>query len=253
MSFDLLRMQPHPNRPSEEEVMVLIKKGSKRAKDGSVDMTQFRIQVYILDAVKKKADGFQVVNFSASPKFDVVADHTERSVTFTLGEMGALMPVELRGGGLGSYIMSELIKWAKSSVPDYGVVPVKAFAPPDEGNEAMQRNKTFLAKMGFSLHNSGTGSQIGLFGVASKAGALKVHTNTQKLERVDLPGWLNDLTAVRAAMGNQMEEEIVNARFFKEGLQRQKDSDKGRLSFWAGLFLGLVVGAVASALLSATS
>ncbi len=231
--------------------MVLVKKGSKRAKDGSVDMTQFKIQVYLLDVVKKKADGFQVISFSASPKFDVVADHAERSVTFTLGEMGALLPVELRGGGLGSYIMSELIKWAKSSVPDYGVVPVKAFAPPDEGSEAIQRNKTFLAKMGFALQNSETGSQVGLFGIASKAGALKVHTNTQKLERVDLPGWLNDLTSVRATMGNQMEEDIVNTRFLKEELQRQKDSDKGRLSFWAGLLLGLVVGAVAAALLSA--
>ena len=230
---------------------MLIKKGSKRAKDSSVDMTQFRIQIYLLDTVKKKADGFQVVNFSASPKFDVVADHVERSVTFTLGEMGALMPVELRGGGLGSYVMSELVKWAKSSVPDYGVVPVKAFAPPDEGNEAMQRNKAFLAKLGFALKSSEAGSQVGLFGVTSKAGALKVHTNTQKLERVDLPGWLNDLTAVRATMGNQVEEEIGNARFFKEELQRQKDSDKGKLSFWAGLLLGLVVGAVAAALLSA--
>lgn len=251
MSFDLLRMQPHPNRQSEEEVMVLIKKGSKRAKDSSVDLTQFRIQVYLLDAVKKKADGFQVVNFSASPKFDVVADHAERSVTFTLGEMGALLPVGLRGGGLGSYIMSELVKWAKSSVPDYRVVPIKAFAPPDEGEEAMQRNKAFLAKMGFTLQNSGAGSQVGLFGVTSTVGALKAHANTQKLERVDLPGWLNESTAVRVAMSNQTEEEIANARFFKEELQRQKDSNKGRLSFWAGLFLGLVVGAVAAVLISA--
>jgi hypothetical protein len=251
MSFDLLRMQPHPNRQSEEEVMVLIKKGSKRAKDSSVDMTQFRIQIYLLDAVKKKPDGFQVVNFSASPRFDVVADHAERSVTFTLGEMGALLPVELRGGGLGSYIMSELVKWAKSSVPDYGVVPVKVFTPPDERGDTMQRNKTFLAKMGFTLYSSEAGSQVGLFGVTSQVGSLKVHANTQKLERVDLPGWLNDLTAERAAMGNQMEEEIVNARVFKEELQRQKSSDKGRLSFWAGLFLGLVVGAVAAGFLSA--
>lgn len=251
MSFDLLRMQPHPNRQSEDEVMVLIQKSSKRAKDEKVDMTQFKVQIHLLDVVKKKADGFQVVSFGSNPKFDIVADHVARSVSFTLGEMGALLPPELRGGGLGSYIMSEMIKWAKANVGDYTVTPFKAFAPPDEGNEAMQRNKAFLTKMGFTLQNSGTGNQIGLYGVAPSAGTLKGAANPQKLERVDCSAWLNDLAAVRASMGNQMEEEINNARFFKEELQRQKEVDKGKMSFWAGLLLGLAVGVVTAVLLSA--
>jgi len=250
MSFDLVRMQPHSNRSSEDEVMVLIKKSSKRAKDESVDMTLFRVQLHLVSAVKKAASGMEVVKFSSSPKFDVVADHAAKSVEFTLGEMGNLLPQELRGGGLGSLIMSELIKWVKISVPDYSVVPLKVFLPPDEDDSAMLRNKTFIAKMGFALQNANKGAKLGLYGVAAKAGGLKEHVNTQKVERVDMPGWLEDLASMRAAMGSQVEEEVTKARFYKDELQRQKETDKGRMSFWAGLLLGLIVGAVAAVLLT---
>lgn len=251
MSFELVRMQPHPNRSSDDEVMVLIKKGSKRAKDDTVDMTLYRVQVHLLDAVKKKADGFEVVKCCSSPKFDVVADHGAKTVEFTLGEMGNLLPLELRGGGLGSLVMSELVKWAKASAPDYGVVPLKVFVPPDEDNAALNRNKTFVAKMGFALQNVSSGSKVGLYGVAAKAGALKAYSNTQKVERVDLVAWFSELASSRAALSNQMEVEISNARLYKDELQRQKDEDKGKLSFWAGLLLGLAVGVVGAVLLSA--
>lgn len=250
MSFELIRMRPHPNRQSDEEVMVVIKKGSKRVKEADANLTLFRLQLYLLDTVKKKADGFQAVGFSSSPKFDVVANHANRSVEFSLGEMGQLMPLEIRGGGLGSIIMSDLVKWAKSNVPDYSVDPLKVFAAPDEGDEALLRNKTFLGKMGFVLSDKGGGSRVGLYGVAATVGALKVHTNAKKVERVELPGYLNEQASARASMGNQVEAESSNARMYKEELQREKETSKGKLSFWAGLLLGLAGGAAGALLLS---
>lgn len=240
-------MQPHPNRDSEDEVMVLIKKETKKAK-GDANMTLFRVQVYLLDIVKKKADGYQVVKFQTKPKFDVVAHHEEQAVSFTLGELGELLPVELRGGGIGSLIMSELIKWAKSHVGDYAVKPIKVYAPPDEGGESLQRNKSFLKNLGLELQEDGSS---GVFGVAEAVKSLNTHANTQKLERVDMPGWLGDLAVVRAGLGNQMEEEISNARFYKEQLQREKESNKGKLSFWAGLMLGAALATVGCVLIFA--
>lgn len=240
-------MQPHPNRESEDEVMVLIKKETKKAK-GDANMTLFRVQVHLLDIVKKKADGFQVIKFPTKPKFDVLANHEDQTISFTLGELGELLPVELRGGGIGSLIISELIKWATSHVSDYRVKPIKVYPPPDEGGESIQRNKAFLTNVGFQLHEEG-GS--GLFGVSDNVKSLKTHANTQKLERVDLPTWLSDVAVVRAGLGNQMEEEITNARFYKEQLQREKDSNKGKLSFWAGLLLGLALATVSCVLISA--
>ena len=250
MSFELIRLQPHQNRESEEEVMVLIKKGSKRVKDGEANITLYRVQVYILDTVKKKADGFQACKFPASPKFDVIADHVERSVEFSLGEMGQLMPVELRGGGLGSLIMSELIKWAKNGVGDYSVTPIKVFAPPDEAEGAIQRNKAFLRKVGFLVGDQGGGGKGSVYGMAKTVSVLKTHTNLQKLERVDLPSWVNEVIALRVPISNQLEAEVANASMYRMELLREKDDSKGKMSFWAGLFLGLAVGIVAAVLLT---
>ena len=230
--------------------MVIIKKGNKRVKEADADLTLFRVQLCLLDVVKKKADGYQATSFGISPKFDVIANHANRSVEFTLGEMGQLMPVELRGGGLGSIIMSDLVKWAKASFPDYSVVPLKVFTPPDEDEKAIQRNKTFVSKMGFALHEQSKAGKIGLYGVVATAGALKTHINDQKVERADLPGYLNDQISSQASMGNQMEAESANARMYKDELQREKETSKGKMSFWAGLFLGLATG-VAGALLLA--
>jgi len=249
MSFDLIRMLPHPNRSNDEEVMVLIKKSNKRAKDDTVDMTLFRMNVYLLDAVKKKSEGFDVVKFGAKPVFDVVANHINQSVGFTLGEMGQLLPPELRGGGLGSLLMTELIKWRNANFPDYTVLPIRVFAPPDEDGGSIHRNKAFLKKMGFSLVENAVPNKAGLYGVVTKAGGLSGHSNTQKVEHVDMADWLNDLTATRMAMGNQLVEEVNNAQRYRTELQRQKENGKGKMSFWAGLMLGISVGVVVALLI----
>lgn len=87
--------------------------------------------------------------FLAEFKFDVGYDNSNGSLRF--GENHFLLPQRLWGFGIGSYLLSILINWAKQHYPSATVVPLRLGKGDASLDEARDHRNRFYESLGFTL------------------------------------------------------------------------------------------------------
>ena len=247
-SQELFRLKPHEHRiENMERYVVLQKSVSASRPEDKVSLLRLRFQVTPLNIQQKVADRQKVLPMSSRTRLDAIIDHQDGTVEFLLNEPDAALPEELRGAGVGSYILSTMIRWAQGVSGELRVVPLKISTPETSGTGREERLKRFFGQLGFQLVAE---RGKGLFAVADTVGKLGSHVNSQKVESVSLVSWGNEWLDQQVNLANQLREESQNHNLCREQLVQLKHQKTARLPFFSGALAGSVVGLIVGLLIS---
>lgn len=241
MAQELFRLIPNDHRGSDEDMYVVLKKSVEASKEDDVDLLRLRYEVIPLNYIRKEGESKSIVSFTQRATLDAIIDKKEGSVEFSINESNAALPDELQGGGIGSYILSEMIRWAQKVSAELSVVPIRISTPENAGSGREAKLKGFFAQLGFSVINK---PGKGVFAAAHSVAHLKTHVNSQKVERVNLVTWGNEWQDSSVKLSNQLKEESLSLNFYKEQANSLKDEKSGKQPFWGGLLVGFVAGLI---------
>lgn len=128
-------------------------------------------------------------NIAASEKLSInkltaYAKHKSNSVEFGPAQ-GVFVEESLRGKGIGTFAMNELVKWVKSEFPEYSVTPFD-FVSGDyiQDTDKKIRNQ-FLESFGFTISFSDPTQNSGNIKI-KKVNMLKEHYNNDKIQELDI-------------------------------------------------------------------
>ncbi len=131
-------------------------------------------------------------------KISVTVNHRMNSIDF--GPMqGIFIEESIRGKGITTFLVNELIRWLKKNFPDY---TINAFEIVEHENITEQvrdiRNK-FLEKFGFSLNYTDITNRNGTMR-AKKPALLKEVYNSERIEELDIEQYVLGLINDRGKM-----------------------------------------------------
>lgn len=239
MHTQLIRLKPHLHRDGDAEVMAVVSKVVKRVRDEAVDLGTMRIQIHFLNTPVRSSEFYSMHTISAQPIFDVVVDHRNKTVDFDVGDRTTAIPETLQGGGLGSYILSQMIEWVQQVGASYQVQSIRIGSPETAGSGREQKLKAFFSRFGFSIIER---SGQGVFAVTEGPKSLKACINSEKVETVALVQWGNDWVAGKVKLSNQLVEEGKKVRLLKEQIDQVRVARSSNGAFWAGLLIGVAMG-----------
>lgn len=126
--------------------------GGWHAKKICYTITPCPIITYVELPTQRIEKNFFIRDFSGNGKFNVEVDLCEKSVQFAKNIQGFMIsPIELRNRGLGTYMLSELIRWAQSHFPEYKVMPLLLGPADAQTEETKNLRNEFYRKFGFKL------------------------------------------------------------------------------------------------------
>lgn len=248
MSQELFRLNPHEHRRDNMERYVVLQKSVSASKpEDKVALLRMRFEVLPLNIQQKIGDQQKVLPMSCRTRMDAIIDRSEGSVEFLLNEPDAALPEELRGAGIGSYILSEMIRWAQMVSGDLRVVPVKISTPQTAGTGQEQRYGVFFRQFGFQLANQ---AGKGVFALSDSVAGLRAHVNTRKIERVSLATWGNEWLDKTVGLANQLREESLSHQLCREQIIQLQHHRAAPLPYFSGALIGTVVGLIVGMLIS---
>lgn len=245
MSWDLICLKAHEHRQDGDETYACLYKNLSRIEKGNLNALQYNVRVVPLPLVASSGDKKQLINMEEA-LFKAIADLNEKKVMFDIGGADAALPTLLRGGGVGSLAISELIIWAKKHYPEFGVIsghisPALLNYPNSEVTAVH-----CLKNLGFSVARSHKG---GLQFLAENVAQLTSHVNNNKVESATPGLWFSNLMQDNLNIARQMKiqsEEITN---LKEQIY-QTTSQKNSAAPWiSGLLMGVVAGSALASVL----
>lgn len=239
MHTQLLRLKPHAHRDGAAEIMAVVSKAVKHVRDDAVELGTMRIQIHFLNTPIKSSEIYTIHTISAQPTFDVVVDHRNKTIDFDVGDRKVAIPEALQGGGLGSFILSEMIEWVQQVDDSYQVEAIRVGSPESVGSGREQKLKAFFSRFGFSIVER---SGQGVLAVIDGPRSLKPCINGEKIESVALVRWGNELVAEKVKLSNQLAEESHKVRLLKEQMDQVRVARSGNGTFWAGLLIGVATG-----------
>lgn len=242
MSQELLRLLPNEHRSLDDDLYVVLQRSvnASKPKDG-VSLVRLRYDIIPLNYVIKAGDKQKVVPFAASTTFDAIVDKDNRTIEFSINEAKAALPDELQGSGVGSYVLSEMIRWGQAIASDLQVVPILISTPENQGSGREAKLKAFFSQLGFVIVNK---PGKGIYAAAEAVGNLKTHVNFKKIEQVSLVSWGNEWLDKNLALANQLKDEIQNNNIYRDQIDSLRAQQTRKQPFWAGVLVGLVAGLV---------
>lgn len=117
-------------------------------------------------------------------KITALANHKSNSIDFGPGQ-GIFIEESLRGKGIGSFAMDELIVWIKNKFPEYSVSSFE-FVSGDLISETDKNIRNdFFENFGFTISYSDHTQNSGIIKI-KKASMLKEHYNAEKIDEMDI-------------------------------------------------------------------
>lgn len=128
-------------------------------------------------------------NIAAAEKLSInkmTASVKHKSNTIDFGPaQGVFIEESLRGKGIGTFAMNELIKWLKSDFPEYSVNPYDFVSGEYMQDTDKKIRNQFLENFGFTIAFSDPTQNNGSIKV-KKANMLKEHYNSEKINEHDI-------------------------------------------------------------------
>lgn len=117
-------------------------------------------------------------------KITALANHKSNSIDFGPGQ-GIFIEESLRGKGIGSFAMNELVIWIKSKFTEYAINPFE-FILGDMISETDKKIRNdFFENFGFTISYSDHTQNGGIIKI-KKAGMLKEHYNAEKIDEMNI-------------------------------------------------------------------
>ena len=245
MSWDLICLKPHEHRAKGEETYACLYKSLGRIDKDGVRALQFVVRVAPLPMPAGSGDKKRLVTMEEA-LFKAVADLNEGKVMFDIGGAEAALPSLLRGGGLGSLAVSELIQWAQQQFGDFGVVTGRVSTTILNYPNGETIAVACLKKLGFSVGKSPKG---GLQFGAEKVAQLHTHINTGKVETATPALWFNNIMQDNLNMGRQVKALTEEVSLLKEQLHHSSAEKRSAVPLASGLLMGVVAGAALAAMI----
>lgn len=245
MTWDLVSLKSHPHRAGDEDVMVLIAKTVRRSEREGVQAVQYQVEVCPLPLVVSQGNEKRLVPVEKA-QFRVTADIVERKVMFDIGGADAALPSVVRGGGLGSLAISELVNWCKKQFADFTVVNGHISAGILNFPNAEPNAIRCLKNFGFAVSRAASG---GLQFEAAGVARLTPHLNTAKVQNADPIRWTSGLVEDNIRLAAQLQDQSRDIAGLKEQLHQVTQSRQSPAPFIGGILAGCVAGTAITALL----
>lgn len=154
MTWELIGLKSHPHRSEGEDAMVLMRKSMRRSERAGVNAVQFHVEICPLPLVVKQGSVRQLMPMEQA-HFRVTADLAAGKVMFDIGSADAALPTVLRGGGVGSLAISELVIWCRKYHPEFAVATGYVSAALLNYPNAEQTAVKCLKNLGFAVARGG--------------------------------------------------------------------------------------------------
>lgn len=244
MTWDLISLKAHPHRPEGEAAMALMRKSLRRSDKPDASAVQYMVEVCPLPIVVKQGTKKHLVPLEPA-QYRVTVDLAKRAVLFDISGADAALPTPLRGGGLGSLAVSELITWCMSHYPDLAVINGRVAATMLDYPNAEANVVRFLKNLGFAVARVSGGLQFEAASVAQ----LKAHVNASKLEMANPITWAAGLVQDNITLAAQLLEQNQDMAGLKEQLHQVTQTRQSPVPFLGGILAGSVAGIVIAAVL----
>ena len=248
MSQELLQLNPHEHRVEGSVRHVVIQRSISVSKpENGVALQRLRFEISSLNVQLKEGESQKVIPVAGRTIIDSIIDAKENSVEFLLNDADAALPEDLQGAGIGSYIMSEMIRWAQGVSPELQVKSIRLSSSEIDSSGREERLGAFFRQLGFQFVRQ---PGKGLYAVADTVGKLKAHVNAQKIERLNLLTWSNEWLERTVGLANQLRDESRNNLLYQEQIALLKRQKSSSLPFFAGGLAGLVLGLIVGLLIA---
>lgn len=245
MTWELISLKAHPHRAGADDAMVVIRKAMRRGEGKGANTVLYQVDVCPFPLLVKQADGKQLVPLEQA-HFRVTADLENARLRFDIGNADAALPSVLRGGGLGSLAISELIIWAKKYYPEFAVTQGYISAAMLNYPNAEQNVVKCLKNFGFLVARAPSG---GLLFEAASPAQLKHHMNTAKIDHANPIQWGSALVQDNVRLAAQLLEQSQTIAGLKEQLHQVTQVKQSPVPFLGGILAGCVAGTAIAAFL----
>ncbi len=127
-------------------------------------------------------------------KITVAINHRMNSIDFGPAQ-GIFIEQSIRGKGVTTFVVNEMIRWLKKNFPDYTINPFEILDYENATEEGKDSRNKFLEKFGFSLSYTDITNKSGTMR-AKKPAVLKEVYNSERIEELDIEhyvlGLIND-------------------------------------------------------------
>lgn len=174
---------------------------------------------------------FRTCDFGVKELYDsramwsVYADLYAKQIKF--GKHGSFqIPHELRGRGLGSYILSDLVQWVKQYHPTLSIQPLHVKGFDDKQPTDWQRRESLYEGVGFRLEISKSERRSGV-AIAEDSSVLHENRNPNKVESINLQEFREILEE-----NSKLHKHKSNLEQALSSSQQEYDSLKTKLFIW---------------------
>ena len=164
----------------------------KHYKEGDNEMMLVRI----VPVSNNPAKPILGVTGNASDKLAInkvyaLVNHRTNSIEFGPNQ-GLFIDENLRGKGLGTYALNELIVWLRDNFQEYSITPFEFVSLENTDEEDKERRNKFLENFGFTLGFTDVTQRTGTM-KAKKPSLIKPYVNMDKLEELDIEKYFFNL------------------------------------------------------------
>lgn len=233
VSFKLMRVMGSDANTGRTMMYILFT--IRRAKDNKSAYMSVRAEPIAGSPVKRSTIAGKL-NLN---KCYTTVDRVERKVQF--GPAMFIVEEGLRGFGIGTAMMNELIAWLKAEFPSLDIIPPTLKDDDLSGEEARVRRNRFLENFGFSLNFDDFTQTNGVAEIKSVSD-LKEYVNIAKIEELDAEGYILDSLLARQKMEQElrrMQSEMENVD--DEYFTKLKRDDVTGIVIVIGVIIALVI------------
>jgi len=166
-------------------------------------ITLYPITTYMEFPTQRIEKNFLTKSSSENGKFEIEVNLREKIVKFAARQDFMIWPIELRNRGLGTYILSELIRWSQSHFSEYEVMSL-LLGPADARTEdAKNLRNAFYRKFGFELKFRDKDIEGRAY--AKRLADLKIpEINADKIRVIDIKEFVNSVIEENINLYNEV-------------------------------------------------
>lgn len=172
--------------------------------------------------------------------WSVYADLKLKQIKFAKYGSFQIQDRDLRGRGLGSYVLSDLVQWVKQYHPNFSIerLFVKGFDDKQPGD--WEQRESLYKGVGFQLKISDDGGKRSGVAIAENSSVLHENRNPNKVETINLMKFIEILEENCRLRGNKndLERRLKN-------YQQGYDKLESKLVFWRASTIFLIASIVA--------